>query len=146
MPAFISPKKWPWSLRDYDFEGFLRPVFVFSFSKISAKNLFRSFSSRLSALWRKASTWNVNFLIITDHCQCDVTSYIGDFQNGGQISCSLRCKGCQFSECLDSSFAFFNEAELLKNNMDNGNIRDAVQSGKGSKASLEAKKGTAKCL
>ena len=41
--------------------------------------------------------------------------------NGGQISCSLRCKGCQFSECLDSSFAFFNEgneAELLKNNME----------------------------
>ena len=53
----------------------------------------------------------------SDHCQCDVTSYIGDFQNGGQISCSLRCKGCQFSECLDSSFAFFNKAELLKNNM-----------------------------
>ena len=52
------------------------------------------------------------------HHFSDVTSYIGDFQNGGQISCSLRCKGCQFSECLDSSFAFFNKAELLKNNME----------------------------
>ena len=54
---------------------------------------------------------NIGF---TDHCQCDVTSYIADFQNGGQISCSLCCKGCQFSERLDSSFAFFNKAELLK--------------------------------
>ena len=34
------------------------------------------------------------------------------------MSCSLRCKGCQFSECLDSSFAFFNKAKLLKNNME----------------------------
>ena len=30
----------------------------------------------------------------------------------------IRCKGCQFPECLDSSFAFFNNAELLKNNME----------------------------
>ena len=34
------------------------------------------------------------------------------------MSFSLRCKGCQFSECLNSSFAFFNKAELLKNNME----------------------------
>ena len=45
-------------------------------------------------------------------------SYIGDFQNGGQISCSLCCKGCQFSECLDSSFASFNTGGAFENNME----------------------------
>ena len=30
----------------------------------------------------------------------------------------IRCKGCQFPECLDSSFAFFNNADHLKNNME----------------------------
>ena len=51
------------------------------------------------------------------HCQCDVMSYITDFQYGGQNCCSFSYRKCGNSYYLDASFTLFDVVQESENTL-----------------------------